>query len=121
MIATEPEVLATRIDGRIESIYVVFQLGVHARETIAFADPHNVRVLLDVDSNDMPIAIELVDSFDATDASDGAAIDTQAALWLFGIASQLVAYHRANQQARGNALIRDALSSIRQLPLPTGV
>jgi hypothetical protein len=30
----------------------------------------------------------------------------------------MIAYHRANRQAKGNALIKDALDSARHLPLP---
>ena len=36
-------------------------------------------------------------------------------LALFSFANQMIAYHRANQQAKGNALIKDALESARFL------
>jgi hypothetical protein len=116
VIVLEPEIKVTSIDGRTESMYVVFRQGVHARETLPFSRPDGAELFIDVDENDFPIAMQIVESFDPP-PPDGArpSDDLPVVLELYTFANQMIAYHRANQQARGNALIKDALESARGL------
>ena len=116
MIILEPEIKATRIDGRTESIYVVFRQGVPARETIPFYKPDGAELFIDVDEQDFPIAVQIVDSIEMGRTTDaGKPEEESLVLALFSFANQMIAYHRANQQAKGNALIKDALESARFL------
>jgi len=116
MIVLEPEIKATRIDGRTESIYVVFRQGVPARETIPFFKPDGAELFIDVDEHDFPIAVQIVDSIEvAPTPHTGKPEEESLVLALFSFANQMIAYHRANQQAKGNALIKDALESARFL------
>ncbi len=116
MIILEPEIKATRIDGRTESIYVIFRQGVPARETIPFYKPDGAELFIDVDEQDFPIAVQIVDSIEMGRTTNGSNPEEESlVLALFSFANQMIAYHRANQQAKGNALIKDALESARFL------
>lgn len=116
MIVLEPEIKATRIGGRTESIYVVFRQGVSARETIPFYKPDGAELFIDVDEHDFPIAVQIVDSIEMKPTPNtGKPEEESLVLALFSFANQMIAYHRANQQAKGNALIKDALESARFL------
>ncbi len=123
MIQQQASIHASIEDDQIESIYVVFREDVTARETISFSGPEHHDTLIDVDEKDRPIAIQLVASCpfaknlqikDHVRAEKG---PSEALSDLFAAANQMVAFHRANRQVLGNALIEDALKSARRYQL----
>jgi len=117
MEMARPIIKTTRIGDRIEAVYVVFRPGIHARETIPFSRVDGAELLVDVDEKDVPIALELLDSWEASPCPDISEAEAMSAIAkLFAFANQMVAYHRANLQARGNALIQEALESLQHLP-----
>lgn len=112
----------TFVDGRLESLYLVFREGVTARETIAFecrdegrALGDGIQILVDVDDRDIPIALQFVISIELQPGELSLDHAQSAAVPLFAFATQMVTFHRANQQARGNALIRDAVACMSAL------
>ena len=123
MIKLDPQIRSTLIDGHVESVYLVFRDEVPAKETIPFSRPNGAELLIDVDGQDIPIAVQFIESVTPAELGDArvAATAQQSAhvvSLLFAFANQMVAYHRANQQARGNALIEDAVERIRYLSAP---
>lgn len=109
----EPDVTATEINDNTESAYLVFRKGVCAHETILFSTPDGVQVLIDVDQRDIPIAVQVVESRKIGASASVAFRSVQeGVLILFALAQQMVVFHRANQQQRGNALINDALKDL---------
>lgn len=118
-ITLNPEARATEEGGQVESIYVVFRPGECAHETIPFLgriNDEDVELLIDVDRQDFPVAVQFVGTVEQSllTAESPVSSGDSTFLTLFSLCLQMVTFHRADQHARGNALIRDALKSIRR-------
>lgn len=113
LLSMEANVTSTQFDGSCESVYVVFREDTQANETIVFSAPDGIEVLIDVDERDIPIAVQVVESRTPEGVPNKTALTKrEATICLFALSTQMVVYHRANQQRRGNALIKDALKDL---------
>lgn len=114
-----PKISVTRINGQLHGVYVTFRMGICAEETIPFSRADGARMNIDVDERDIPIGVEVVSPTPipmCTEGDESSGNDATALLLeLFAFATQMATFHRANQQARGNALIQDALESLQHL------
>jgi hypothetical protein len=88
-----------KMDGRIVQFDLEFRPGVKVRETVDFVRDDGVRLYIDVDTNDVPIAIEVVhpDNQPVEYVAIQSGDDEQARLHcmeLFAFASQMVSLGR---------------------------
>lgn len=119
MLTLNPKISVTRIEDGLYGVYVTFRRDMRAVETIPFSRADGARMNIDVDERDIPIGIEFTspspipEQSGAGEAPEGGYVE--ALMDLFAFATQMTTFHRANQQARGNALIEDALESIKQI------
>lgn len=114
------QVKATEVEGRIKSIYLVFDEAIECRETLHWIrkNDHTTRLLIDVDSNDLPIAMQIVSCFDDCEKDheldDKLGFDANEAVkQLYAFAAKMTAFRRAEQESLGTALIKDALKRAR--------
>ena len=56
--------IATPTGGRARSIELLFHDGIHACETVPFDRPDGAELFLDVDKQDTPIPMQIVESLD---------------------------------------------------------
>ncbi len=101
------------VDGETQSIYVYFRRNVRIKETIRFILEPIGRVLVYVGHDGMPIALQFVDPLcipedQKIEPPAGMTVD-DAVFALYGVACKMVAFHEADRQALGNALIQDAI------------
>lgn len=94
----DADISTTVIDGRIESLYIIFRKGEVADETIRGELSDGTEALVDVDRDDVPIAVQLLISCD----DDPAIIEAiRVGLpELHSTASSLVDAHRAKPGRR---------------------
>lgn len=117
---------STKVDGKTKSIYLVFGKPDRAEETMRWTrDGGRGHLLIDVGLLDLPIAMQVVDSFmedeEANKVVESGEFDSEKVVReLFAFANRMIAFRRASEDAMSKPLIEESADRVHRLERSRG-
>lgn len=116
-----PQLCALFRKNKVQSMYLIFRRGLKAKETLRFQNRvTSDQMLVDCGADDYPVAVQFIYAKDVSvnedDRSASKADFENAIHTLFMFATEMIRYHEANMQKKGNDLVKEATCVVRKVP-----